>query len=272
MQAPAIEMHLNREGNGHIIVGDLKVSTGHAWDTCADGDVQIEQKFDEHTVRDVWKMLAKARAEEYRLRLSTLKEEGFFQSEAVIDTVRRTSWAGDSLDNLLCALERRTRNPACAEAYSRLQWLQKTRPHADLSFELPFAREAAALFKEAMASVVTSITNPAPTPDPYEGWRTRRASNFSLCWNPAYDLDDETFRLLVDALYSQWDSASENYFDHDEEERQAYRYDDLYIVEDLDLVTMKKCYTATEESDDPTAVFCVKFDLAKEMAYVFPQS
>lgn len=270
MPAPAIELHLDREGNGHIIVGDIKVPADHPWDSCEYAEEEIEKKFGHDTVRDVWKALSKARQAEYRLRLSTLKEEGFFQSDAVVDAVRTISWAGSSEEDLLLALEMRLRKPSSAEAHDKLLWLRNVRPHEDLSFEMPLVKEAEALFEEALASV----PNP-PKKNPYEGWRTRRASSFSLAWAPSYDLDDETFRLLVDALYELWDSAVENYFDHDEDERQAYRYDDLYVVNDLDLVTMKKCYTARDigpDPIDPTAVFCVKFDLAKDMAYVFPQS
>ena len=227
MQAPAIELHLDREGNGHIIVGDIKVPTGYPWDSCEDAEGEVEKRFGHDTVRDVWKALSKARQAEYCLRLSTLKEEGFFQSNAVVDAVRTTSWAGSSEEDLLLALEGRLRKPSSAEAHEKLLWLRKVRPHEDLSFEMPLVKEAEALFEEALASV----PNP-PENNPYQGWRTRRASNFSLSWHPSHNLNDETFRLLVDALYSQWEPGP----------------------------------------IDPTAVFFVKFDLAKEMAYVFPQS
>ena len=43
MPAPAIELHLDNEGNGHITVGDLKVPTHFSWDSCEYAEEEVEK-------------------------------------------------------------------------------------------------------------------------------------------------------------------------------------------------------------------------------------
>ena len=267
---PAIEVHVDAEGNGHVVVSTtqsvytLRIEA-KGWDSCEEGDEAVELKFDHDTVRAVWFELAKAKAAEYRRRFSVLKEEGLFESDPVVKSIQRHDWVQD-LDSLAAAVYMRA-GPAhmpYGRAKKKLQWLKAVSTEPEFSFNAPFVEEEEALFRQIMKPV----TSPK---DPYEGWRTRRASGFSLSWAPSHDLDDETFKMLVDALYNEWGNALEYYLDHDEDERKDLRFRHLFIVDDLDLMTMKKCYTATEESNDPTVRFRAKFDLAKEVAYIFPQ-
>ena len=265
MPAPAIEVHLDNEGNGHILVGDLKVPTHFSWDSCEYAEEEVEEKFGQDTVQAVWFELAKAKAAEYRRRFSVLKEEGLFESDPVVKSMMRYDWVQD-WDSLAEAIYMRA-GPAhmpYGRTRRRLQWLKAVSTEPEFSFNAPFVEEEAALFRQIMKPV----TSP---PNPYEEWRTRRASNFSLSWAPSHDLDDETFKMLVDALYKEWDNAIEYYLDHDEDERKDLRFRHLFIIDDLDLITMKKCYAAVWESDHPTPVFQAEFDLAKGVAYIFPQ-
>ncbi len=148
---PAIELHLDNEGNGHVIVGGLKIDTHQSWDIDEDADVLIEEKFDHDTVSSVWLEFSKAKAAEYRRRFKILEEEGVFQSRAVTRVMGLQSHPHDTRE---LEFEVRMRAGASFTPFGkiadRLSWLNEVEPDWDVDQGSDFVCEAESLLKQSM--------------------------------------------------------------------------------------------------------------------------